>query len=62
MTSLACRQNWSHFIIPGTADRGEGHIAVEEKVLRISIPVRYSQKLAMRNLIINTYFAKCLST
>ncbi len=40
MTSLARRQIWSQFIIPGTADRGEDQIAVEEKVLRISIPVR----------------------
>jgi len=43
MTSLECRRNWSQFIIPGTADRGVGQIAVEEKVLRISIPVRENQ-------------------
>ena len=39
MTSLECRHYWSQFIIPGTADRGEGQIAVEMKVLGISIPV-----------------------
>ena len=41
ITSFVSRQNWSQFIIPGTADRGEGQIAVEEKVLRISIPNTY---------------------